>query len=49
MQRLANNYTPASLTKNSWSNVDQNLANRPTFDYALFGKHLTKAIVISWP
>ncbi len=40
--------TLTTLTRNSWSNVGQNLVNRPTFDYALFGEHLTKVLVISW-
>ena len=41
-------WTLTTLTKKSWSNVGQNLVNRPTFDYALFGEHMTKVLVISW-
>ena len=37
-----------TLTNKSWSNVGHNLVNRPTFDYTLFGEHLTKVLVISW-
>ena len=40
--------TLTTLTKKFWSNVGQSLVNRPTFDYALFGEHLTKVLVISW-
>ncbi len=39
------NATLTTLTKNAWSNAGQNLS---TFDYALFGEHFTKVLVLSW-
>ncbi len=34
-----------TLTKNSWSNVGQNVVNRSAFDYTLVGEHLPKVLV----